>query len=355
MNNTQTNSMSHLPLSWARTNIAKPILNQVKLPFTSSNWIPAAEIPHNTTFDELYREHLSHLPNGFVLQSCNLALRDYLLQQGSQSAPMGAEAILDLPWRGKKSVRELARRGRRHGTVREIELNRQHQFKLAQLRMEAPSRQAVQLRHTERADFDESTRCFVFETSEKKWLGAITLSSVNPTYFHTEMLLRHPKAPIGIMEALVTAIARELAQEDVRHLSLGNVTPLPPEEYEKIFGPHRRSNELWNHSHLAFWLGRKLNFAYNADGLWHFKNKFSPRWEPSYLCASTKLSWVMLAELIYEIGYVDLVWNRVLETLPISQSIRASRKITLSLRRGSALSSPVDGSGSVGNYPYCRK
>jgi hypothetical protein len=240
-------------------------------------------------------------------------------------------------------------------TVREIELNHLHQSKLAQLRKEAPSRQGVQLRHTERADFDESTRCFVFETSAKKWLGAITLSIVNPTYFHTEILLRHPEAPTGIMEALVTAIAQKLTQEDVRHLSLGNVTPLPAEEFEKIFTPHRRSNELWNHSYLAFGLGRKLNFAYNADGLWHFKNKFSPRWEPLYLCASPKLSWVTVAGLIHAMGYVDLVWNRVLETLPISQSIRTSRKVILSLRRISALSVPVDGTGSIGNYPYCGK
>ena len=129
MNNTQVDSISQLPLSWARTSTVAPVLNEVKLPFTAPGWIPTAEIPYHYTFDEIYREHLSVLPNGFVLQSCGLPLRDYLIQQGCQVAPMGAEAVLDLPWRGKRSVRELARRGRRHGTIREIEYSPRFQKK----------------------------------------------------------------------------------------------------------------------------------------------------------------------------------------------------------------------------------
>ena len=46
MNSTQTHSIPQLPLSWARTSITNPIFNQVKLPFTSTGWIPTADIPH---------------------------------------------------------------------------------------------------------------------------------------------------------------------------------------------------------------------------------------------------------------------------------------------------------------------
>ena len=95
MNSSQTDSISQLPLSWARTNTADPVFNVVKLPFTSPGWIPTAEIPHHYSFDQVYREHLSPLPNGFVLQSCGLPLRDYLIQQGCQVAAMGAEAVLE--------------------------------------------------------------------------------------------------------------------------------------------------------------------------------------------------------------------------------------------------------------------
>ena len=104
MNSIQTDSISQLPLSWARTSTADPVLPVIKLPFSGLGWIPTAEIPHHCSFDKLYTEHLNRLPNGFVLQSCGLPLRDYLIEQGCQVAAMGAEAILDLPWRGKSKI-----------------------------------------------------------------------------------------------------------------------------------------------------------------------------------------------------------------------------------------------------------
>ena len=69
MNRTQTDSVSQLPLSWARTRTVDPVFDVVKLPFSAPAWIPTAEIPHHYSFEQLYREHLSRLPHGFVLQS----------------------------------------------------------------------------------------------------------------------------------------------------------------------------------------------------------------------------------------------------------------------------------------------
>lgn len=352
---THTQAMSQLPLSWARTNTTQPILDQVNLPFTAASWIPSAAIPHGLSFDKLYRQHLSLLPHGFVLQSVNLALRNYLHEQGVQSAPMGAEAILDLPWRGKKSIRELARRGRRHGAVREIELNRGNQLTLGLLVQESSTRQVAQLRHTERANFDESTRCFVFETTEKKWLGAITISKINAVYYHTEILLRRSDAPTGIMEALVIAIAQTLTVEGAQHLSLGTVLPTPAEEMKKIFAPHRRPNDQWIMSRIALGIGRNLKFAFNADGLWRFKNKFSPRWEPLYIVSSSNLSFATVIGLIKEIGYLDLIWKRMSESMPIIQSFQEILQAILAFRRYRMAAFTNRELDEMGNFPFCRK
>jgi hypothetical protein len=229
---------------------------------------------------------------------------------------MGAEAVLDLPWRGKRSVCELARRGRRHGTIREIEVNAEHQQMLNHLMSSSLSRKGVLLKHTERAEFDNSTRCFVFETPEQKWLGAITLSTPAPHKIHTEILLRHREAPVGIMEALITEIANQLSMEGVQQLSLGAVTPLPTLESEAIFGAYRHPKELWSHSQLAFRLGRSLKFTFNSDGLWQFKNKFSPRWEPLYLCASPGISWATVFGMVHTTGFLDLVRHHLQERWP---------------------------------------
>ncbi len=126
------------------------------------------------------------------------------------------------------------------------------------------------------SEYDDSTRCFIFETVEQKWLGAITLSTPAANYVHTELLLRHREAPVGVMEAIVTTKTHQLALEGVKHLSLGTVTPLPAVESETIFAAHRHPNELWTRSQLVLQLGRALKFAYNAEGLWRFKDKFSP-------------------------------------------------------------------------------
>ncbi len=318
MNSLQTDSIPYLPLSWTRTDTANPLFNVVNLPYSSPGWIPTAEISHGYSFDQVFGEYLRLRPDGFVLQSCSRPLRDYLIRQGCQAAAMGAEAVLDLPWRGKRSVRDLARQGRRHGTVHEIECSRNDQKKLAQLSRDTPPRQGVQLRHTGRPRFDDSTRCFILETTEYKWLGAITLSTPAPNYVHTELLIRHREVPVGIMEAIITSIADQLALEGVQHLSLGAVTPLPAAESKTIFAAHRHPKELWTRSQFFFRLGRALKFAYDAEGLWRFKNKFSPRWEPLYLCASPSLSWATIAGLIQATGYLSLVQSQLLGSWSIS-------------------------------------
>ncbi len=319
MHNSQTHSSIRLPLSWTQTQtLEQPQFNMVDLPFSSSKWIPLADVPQSISFEKLYDEHLKSLPQNLVLQSLNTSMRDFLIKKGWQVAPMGAEAILDLPWRGKRSVRELARRGKRHGFIREIQPTALNQKKLAQLIKASPSRQNALLNFTERPELDENTRGFVFESFNHQWLGAITLSTPSSNYAHTELLLRHQKAPNGVMEALVTAIANLLTEEGFTHLSLGNVSPLPIEEAESLFAPLRHPNELFQRSLTLFKFGKSLNFAYNAEGLWRFKNKFSPRWEPLYLAASHRLSWITMIGLAQKMGYFNLLIDQIQKSVPIS-------------------------------------
>ena len=83
-------------------------------------------------------------------------------------------------------------------------------------------------------------------------------------------------------------------------------------ESEPIFAAHRHPSELWMPSQLAFRLGWSFNFAYNAEGLWRFKKKFEPRWQPSYLCGSPHLSLATVAGLIQSTGYFNLFQDRLL-------------------------------------------
>ncbi|MEM7800149.1 MAG: phosphatidylglycerol lysyltransferase domain-containing protein [Chloroflexota bacterium] len=320
MTTIEQSSIFSLPLSWARTHTHTPHFMAIQLPYCSLSWIPTAEIPYPLSFNQVYDQLLEAYPHGFILQSSNLSLRDYLLLEGFYSLPMGAEAVLDLPWRGKRSVRELARRGRRHGQVREISSSLNNHSRLAQLIEESPSRQGKQLRYTERSGFDESVRGFVFEASNHRWLGAVTVSTPAPYYYHTEMILRHGDAPVGVMEGLVSAVAQQLEAEGGQHLSLGNVLPVPTREFDAVFGPHRHAQEQWRLGKLAQRAGQSFKFAFNAEGLWRFKNKFKPRWEPSYLVSTAPINWRVLAGLMQASGYFELVQDRLLKALPIPDS-----------------------------------
>ena len=303
--------ISQLPLGWARSPQTTAALTPVALPYSSLAWFPEAEVPHGVPFDAIYQEHLSRLSHGFVLQNCSVQLRDYLLERGCQAAAMGAEAVLQLPWRGKRSVRELARRGRRHGAIRELAHTPANQYTLNQFVTDSARGQAPQLKHTARPTFDGTTRCFVLEEAANHWLGAITISMVTPTYAHVERLLRRQQAPVGVMEAIITEIANTLVGEGVTELSLGNIFP-PVPELDPVFEEHRHSAELWRMSQLAFTLGRASKFAFNYEGLWRFKEKFSPTWRPLYLCATPRLSWATILGITQSIGYFSLAHHRTI-------------------------------------------
>ena len=316
MHNHPYQPIHQLPLSWTSVASAEPAFRPVDLPFSSQVWIPTADVPHEFSFERLHKYHLSNLHGGFILQNCNPMLRDYLIGQGCAAVPMGAEAVLDLPWRGKKSVRELARRGRRHGCVHEISWSKNHQRKLAALKQAARPRQGVQLKHIERSQFDAGSRGFVFASERRGWLAAVTLSRPGAGKYHVELLLRHRSAPAGTMEALISAVAEVLGQEGASTLSLGPVLPLPESESEAIFRPHRHPKEKWILGQAAFRLGRAFNFAFNAEGLWRFKNKFEPRWEPLYLCGYPDVSLMAVFGMLKAAGYWDLVWEKT-ATLPL--------------------------------------
>ena len=53
--------------------------------------------------------------------------------------------------------------------------------------------------------------------------------------------------------------------------------------------------------------GRRLKFAYNYEGLFHFKDKFSPRWEPVYICANPGINYLSLLRLFVKSNFLSLI------------------------------------------------
>lgn len=294
-----------LPLSWVKKEIDRPIYYHTRLPLSQIHWVYWADIPHDFSFPQIYQHYLSALPGGFLLRGCSREIARYLSEQGCEVLPIGSEAVIDLndDILQKKSLQELVRRGMRWGAVEEIDRSRETLRKFETFHHHTRHSREPQLRFLFRDRFEPHERCFVFSTPENRWLGSIVLSRMNPGFMHTELILRSPGAPVGIMEALLVSMAKCLKAEGCSWLSLGEVPFY-----------HHETPSNWK-SRSINGAGRMLKFAYNYRGLFHFKNKFSPHWQPVYLCAKPRLTLPMMLDLFIQTRYIKLAEYKLFATL----------------------------------------
>ena len=295
-------SMDALPAGWKITDIRRPHLEVVRLGWNRVHWFSLAELPEDESLEELLQMLRNRSPRGVVIRGCSDELAGKLDHFQFQKVFVGKEAVLDLhgPHLEKKSVKELIRRGRKKGIVREISFSPLAQARINQLRVESPHGAKPQLRHLFRTSFEADDRCFVFELPDQTWKAAITLSRSASNTIQTELLVRHNAAPPGSMEALIAHIFSQLAKEGFRYWSLGEVPFLAP--------THRRHHLK---DQTVFLAGRLFNFAYNAKGLYRFKNKFNPLWKDVYLCGYPNVSFYTLWGLFNKSNFSKLVVHAI--------------------------------------------
>jgi hypothetical protein len=176
----------------------------------------------------------------------------------------------------KRSLKDLVKRGNRHGIVQKISYSEKNETKLNRFKKYTSHANEPQLKNLFQTDFNEHNSLYVFKKFNNDWLGAILLSQNGKEKLHTELILRHSDAPVGIMEALVYYIFEEAKKNGWKELSLGEVP----------FKIEHRSFDLRSYTIKS--AGRLVNFAYNHNGLYNFKNKFQPGWENLYICSSSK-------------------------------------------------------------------
>lgn len=301
--------LTQLPLSWIRGHVPAPQFTVVRLPLSGAAWIPVAEIPFQMAFDSIYDQLAAAQPRGFVLQLCSELLSRFVTQQGGQAVQVGLEAVLPLqsPHQFKPSVAELARRGLRWGSVQEFEPSPETQGALQRLAAASTHGRKPQLAFAYRTRLEPGARCFALVEADGNWLGAMTLSRASQTGLHTELMVRHSAAPVGVMEALTLHIFAGLRVEGWLQWSLGGV---PFALAHDLSGAEQILPAGWlppKKSNLVNQAGRMLKFAYNYRGLLDFKDKFSPQWQPLYLCGSRGISWAILFDLAFKSRYLQLV------------------------------------------------
>jgi phosphatidylglycerol lysyltransferase len=102
-----------------------------------------------------------------------------------------------------------------------------------------------------------------------------------------DLMRRRPNAPAGAMELLLSEVAGHLAGEGMKTLDLG-LSPL--------YG----LGQGWPERCLG-WIYRNGSGFYDFEGLYRFKNKFRPRWEPRYLASTSRTAFLRALLALAEI------------------------------------------------------
>lgn len=268
-------------------------------------WICAIRVPFNKTVEETFKQIFSQLPGSdLVFDGCTDENKDFLKSYGFNEIRFGKEAIIDLSKTEfqKKSLKELIKRGKRHGAIVEIKYSKDNEKKLQEFFVQTSHGREPRLQNLFATSFKPYHRLFVLKKDEI-WISAIMLSFKNEKFMQTELILRGSKAPVGVMEALISEILIQLKKEGFEYWSLGAV---PFTDYNSKF---------LSLSWLFNFIGRKIKFAYNYKGLFNFKNKFNPIWQPYYLCYNNRLNPIQIFQLSQKSNLNKLIVYNILTKL----------------------------------------
>jgi len=298
-----------LPLSWRYApNLSAPTAQSLYLPISHTTWVREGNVPAGWSLPQLWTHYREQHNSGLVMLGLSPDGVRELQREGAFYLVSGLEAVLPLHHNplAKASLRELVKRGLRHGRVTELPLTPEYQQQLEHFWAHTPHA-GPRLKHLFRTDPAAMDRLFVLQRLDtapisapdnaqpNAWLAAATLSRLGLTDWHLELMLRRSDAPIGVVEALFMAIHQTLAQEGHRYFSLGEVP---------FKGPVR-DWRTWT----LFRVGRSIKFAYNAEGLFQFKAKFQPVWRPVVLATDAPPSLALLTDLFFKTNCHRMVWH----------------------------------------------
>lgn len=299
----QQQKLSNLPLSWQYTsNKSNPI--EQRLILSSQRWLTTFQTDFDG-FRNLTNSIREDKKKSFLIRGCNTLLTDALVNESFDHIVLGKEAVLNFSKNHfeKKSLRELIKRGFKKGQVIEVARNEESNPLLDKLKMSSRHGKEPQLKHLFITEFIEGTRLFVFINRDNEWLAAVLVSINSPDKYHTELLLKHNDAPIGVMETLIFHTFESLKDSGKKELSLGEVPFYVNIPISKSFYRDFILNRI----------AKFFRFAYNYKGLYDFKNKFNPRWDDVFICGYPRLRLSHIAGIIIRSNLLWLIFYKILK------------------------------------------
>ncbi|MCP5064447.1 MAG: DUF2156 domain-containing protein [Ignavibacteriae bacterium] len=305
--------MQTLPLSWSletnpsENNISSKIINE------NLTWLSICSFQNHSQFTNFINQHSNKKKQNLIIRGCNNSLVSQLKRKGYSSTRVGMEAVLETSGYHfeKKSIRQLVKRGMRHGKVIQLPYSIFNKQLLEKFHSKTTHANEPQLQNLFQTKFTKDNLLYVFSSPSNKWLGAVIISVNGNKKLHTELILRTNNSPIGILETIIYNIFLDAKKDGRLELSLGEVPFISKNEtYEKSLI-----------SYTAMKFGRILKFAYSYDGLYNFKNKFEPRWDNLYVCSKPKIGIEHLVFLFIKSNFHKLVYYKIKSKLKTKKSI----------------------------------
>ncbi len=299
--------MNTIPSNFNRYEDVKMIYQTISLS-QKREWVCNIKVPFNNSVDEVFDKINYDLPNSDLLfDGCSRENIDDLKRFGYKSILFGKEAIIDLskdPFT-KKSLQELVKRGSRYGSFEEIYYSNENKQRLERFITKTSHGSKPQLKNLFAVKFQSHHRLFVLKNNDT-WICAIMVSYKTKKIMQTELILRYSDAPIGVMEKLIFEMFHQLNKEQYDYWSLGAV---PFIDFD---------SKLFSLSWFINFIGRRIKFAYNYNGLFNFKNKFNPIWEPYYICYKNKLSVMQIFQLAQKSNLNKLILYNIFSKLHLN-------------------------------------
>jgi len=244
---------------------------------------------------------LAEQKSGILIDGGNKIFANHLSQSGFEYLTIGKEAVLNIQGNHfkKKSLKELIRRGLRQKIFEEISFSIEMKKRLKNFKLDCSHGKEPQLKYLFNSEFEPFFRLFVLKDENDKWYGAFMLSNKESNFAQTELILRRKNAPVGVIEALIFSIFTKLKNENYEFWSLGGV---PFTVYE---------DKLFTKEGMINFIGRRLRFAYNYEGLFFFKNKFNPIWIDYYFCVKPKLTFSILLKILIRTNLHKIIINKL--------------------------------------------
>jgi hypothetical protein len=269
-----------LPLSWSWGQSDKWF--SIKLA-SGPTFIHSAVVANGDSETELIAGLERRHPEGFVFKACSLEFLKRAAIRASSRLLLAHSARIDLPgFKTPKKVRQLAAKA--EGLSITQVTNDAAKAELGRLAQELyPGGEPV--RYFYRFEPEQDDRCYTAR-ADASTVGIVTLSRYAANAWHVELLLRHPAAPPGTMELLLLHVIAALAAEGFASLNLGEVPLIAPNQaVERAPGSKRELRAaLWGEQ-----IAGLVAPFYNVAGLYQFKNKFEPVWEPRYYVGIPRL------------------------------------------------------------------